>query len=144
MVWAFLIYYISSMSYEEKLSALSQLIAFAKANEGINTAEYNFLQAIAKQIGIGKTAFDNLLKKPFPYINIKHESQRIVQFHRLLLLMNVDQNISTQELKNIHQLGLKMGLNILAIEKTLEVMQLYENNNIPPDVLLQIFKTYYN
>lgn len=132
------------MSYEEKLSIISQLIAFARASEGINKAEYTFLQAIAQQIGVGKVAFDNLLKKPFPHINIKQESQRIVQFHRLVLLMNVDHNISPEELKNIHQLGLKMGLNILAIEKTLEVMQLYENNNIPSEVLLQIFKTYYN
>ncbi len=58
--------------------------------------------------------------------------------------MNIDQEIEIVELENIHQLGLKMGLNIQAIDKTLEVMSQYKNNNIPPQVLMDIFKTYYN
>lgn len=132
------------MSHEEKLSALSQLIAFARTNNEITTIEYNFLVAIANQIGITKNTFDKLLNTPYPFINIKHESQRIVQFHRLLLLMNIDHVIAPEELDRIHQLGLKMGLNIQAIDKTLDIMQQYENNNIPPEVLLSIFKTYYN
>lgn len=132
------------MSYEEKLSALSQLIAFARVTETINEAEYKFLLLIANQIGLDKNTLDKLLETPYPHVNIQTESQRIVQFHRLLLLMTVDQHISPKELSKIHQLGLKMGLNILAIDKTLEVMKQYKNNNIPPDVLLNIFKTYYN
>lgn len=132
------------MSDEEKLSAMSQLIAFARAGNTINDVEYNFLLAIANQIGLDATILRKLLETPHPFVNIKHESQRIVQFHRLLLLMNVDHKIVPEELEKIHQLGLKMGLNILAIDKTLEVMKRYDNNNIPPDVLLDIFKTYYN
>ena len=132
------------MSHEEKLSAMSQLIAFAKTGNDIHTTEYNFLLVIANQIGIDKDVFNKLLETPFPFVNIKHESQRIVQFHRLLLLMNVDHKIVPEELEKIHQLGLKMGLNIIAIDKTLEVMKRYDNNNIPADVLLDIFKTYYN
>jgi hypothetical protein len=132
------------MSNEEKLSALSQLIALARTGDDISTIEYNFLLVIANQIGVNEITLNNLLKTPYPFVNIKHESQRIVQFHRLLLLMNVDHKIATKELNKIHQLGLKMGLDILAIDKTLEVMKRYDNNNIPPDVLLDIFKTYYN
>lgn len=132
------------MSHEEQLSALSQLIAFARANSDINTSEYNFLLTIANQIGVDENTFNKLLNTPHPFVNIKHESQRIVQFHRLLLLMNIDQKITSEELEQIHQLGINMGLNILAIDKTLEVMKLYDNNNIPPEVLLDIFKTYYN
>lgn len=132
------------MSSEEKLSALSQLIAFAKADNSIKHVEYEFLLAIANQIGVSKEDFDTLLDNPAPHVNLQHESQRIVQFHRLLLLMNVDRVIEAKELEKIHQLGLKMGLNIQAIDKTLEVMLQYENNNIPPEVLLGIFKTYYN
>ena len=132
------------MSSEEKLSALSQLIAFARTGKAIKDVEYNFLVIIANQIGVTKEAFDKLILNPIPHINLQSESQRIVQFHRLLLLMNVDKEIEPVELEKIHQLGLKMGLNIQAIDKTLEIMQQYENNNIPPEVLLNIFKTYYN
>ena len=132
------------MSTEEKLSALSQLIAFARTEKGIKDVEYDFLVIIANQIGVTKEAFDELLQNPVPHINLKTESERIVQFHRLLLLMNVDREIESSELKKIHQLGLKMGLNIQAVDKTLEMMHQYKNNNIPPEILLRIFKTYYN
>jgi len=132
------------MSTEEKLSALSQLIAFARTGKAIKNIEYDFLVLIANQIGVSKTEFDQLLNKPVPHVNLQSESERIVQFHRLLLLMNVDKQIENSELEKIHQLGLKMGLNIQAIDKTLEIMHQYKNNNIPPEVLLNIFKTYYN
>ncbi len=132
------------MSTEEKLSALSQLIAFARTGKAIKDIEYDFLVTIANQIGVTKEVFDELLLNPVPHINLQSESERIVQFHRLLLLMNVDREIEFTELEKIHQLGLKMGLNIQAIDKTLEIMQKYKNNNIPPEILLSIFKTYYN
>tara|TARA_B110001450_G_scaffold141514_1_gene132518 strand:+ start:844 stop:1242 length:399 start_codon:yes stop_codon:yes gene_type:complete len=132
------------MSTEEKLSALSQLIAFARTGTVIKNVEYDFLILIANQIGVDKNTFDKLLKHPVPHLNLKSESERIVQFHRLLLLMNVDKVIETKELENIHLLGIKMGLNLQAIEQTLKVMHQYENNNIPPKILLNIFKTYYN
>jgi len=132
------------MSTEEKLSALSQLISFARTGKEIKDVEYDFLVLIANQIGVAKKEFDSLLLNPVPHIILKSESERIVQFHRLLLLMNVDKEIEFIELENIHQLGLKMGLNIQAIDKTLKIMKGYKNNNIPSDVLLNIFKTYYN
>jgi len=132
------------MSSEEKLSALSQLIAFARSGKELKDVEYDFLVIIANQIGVNKIDFDHLLQNPVPHINLQSESERIVQFHRLILLMNVDREIEPKELEKIHQLGLKMGLNIQAIDKTLETMHAYPNNNIPPEVLLNIFKTYYN
>ncbi len=132
------------MSKEEKRSILSQLIHLAKIDEHLKQSEYNFMLAIANQIGLSKDELDELFKNPAPIINLHPESQRIVQFHRLILLMNVDQNISDLEIEHIHKIGLKMGLNIQAINKTLDTMHSYENNIIPPDVLLKIFKTYHN
>jgi hypothetical protein len=132
------------MSTEEKLSALSQLIAFARSGKVIKDVEYDFLVLVADQIGVDKNTFDRLLKNPVPHLNLKTESERIVQFHRLVLLMNVDREIEPSELQKIHQLGIKMGLNLQAIDKTLAIMHQYENNSIPANVLLNIFKTYYN
>ena len=134
------------MSIEEKLSVLSQMIAFAQADtdRSIKDEEYDFLLAVASQIGVSKKEFDHLFDHPAPYVQLQPESQRIVQFHRLLLLMNVDQAIEEKEIEMLHVLGLKMGLNAQAIDKTLEVMHSYEDKLIPAKVLLDIFKTYYN
>lgn len=132
------------MSTEEKLSVLSDLIYFAKSDGKIKNIEYDFLLGIAIQIGVNKETFDNLFEHPAPRVQLQSESERIVQFHRLILLMNVDQEVKDEELEKIHQLGLKMGLNIQAVDKTLEIMHQYDNKMMPPKVLLDIFKTYYN
>ena len=100
--------------------------------------------AVANQIDISKDEFDRLFQDPAPHKPISPESERIVQFHRLVLLMNIDQEIRKEELIRLHEFGLRMGLNPNAIDKVLQVMGDYENNVVPPDVLLGIFKTYYN
>lgn len=131
-------------SKEEKLSLLTEMINFALSDNTINDIEYNFLLGVAEQIGVEKTEFDTLFENPAPHRPIKSEGDRIVQFHRLVLLMNVDQEIREEELIKLHEFGLKMGLHPSAITKVLEVMHKYENNIVPPQVLLDIFKTYYN
>ncbi|NQY06791.1 MAG: TerB family tellurite resistance protein [Flavobacteriaceae bacterium] len=129
---------------EEKLSILTEMIAFAKSDNKVSEVEYSFLLAVANQIGVDKSEFDALFHHPAPLKPIANESERIVQFHRLVLLMNIDQNVHEEERIRLHQFGLRMGLNPLAMDKVLEIMTEYENNLIPPDVLLGIFKTYYN
>lgn len=131
-------------SKAEKLSLLTEMIAFAKSDTKVNEVEYNFLLAVASQIEVSKADFDRLFQNPAPHKPIASESERIVQFHRLVLLMNIDQDIRDEELVRLHEFGLRMGLNPNAIDKVLQVMGDYENNVVPPDVLLSIFKTYYN
>jgi hypothetical protein len=80
----------------EKLSLLSEMIAFAKADDPIKSLEYKFLFSIAKQLDISKEDFDYLCQYPVTYVNLKSHSERIVQFHRLVLLMNHDKDISSK------------------------------------------------
>ncbi|MFT5848996.1 TerB family tellurite resistance protein, partial [Psychroserpens sp.] len=90
----------------EKLSLLSEMIAFAKADDPIKSLEYKFLFSIAKQLDISKEDFDYLCQYPVTYVNLKSHSERIVQFHRLVLLMNHDKDIASKELVKLHNFGL--------------------------------------
>ena len=128
----------------EKLSLLSEMIAFARVNNSLKEIEYNFLLGVAKQLGISQTDFDYLLTNPVSYVSLKSYSERIVQFHRLVLLMNIDTEVSTIELNKLHNFGLRMGLNFDAINKVLELMESFPNKVIPPDFLIDIFKVQYN
>ena len=78
-------------TYKEKLSILSEMIAFAKADQDLKDTEYNFLFGVAVSLGIEKEIFDSLLKKQIKVVIPKTQADRILQFHRLVLLMNVDQ-----------------------------------------------------
>ncbi|MGK0253930.1 MAG: hypothetical protein ACI9OE_001412 [Mariniflexile sp.] len=130
----------------EKLSLLSEMIAFAKHEKDIIKIEYNFLLGVAKQLEISREDFDYLIENPINYIHLKSHSERIVQFHRLVLLMNIEGE-SENNHKNVIKLynfGLRMGLSHESITKVLYLMESFPNKIVPPDVLIDIFKTQYN
>jgi hypothetical protein len=128
----------------EKLSLLSEMIAFARIDNTLKEIEYNFLLGVAKQLEITKEDFEYLLEHPVTHVNLKSHSERIVQFHRLVLLMNLGQNIKDRELIKLHNFGLRMGLSHESINKVLDLMESFPNKIIPPDFLIDIFKIQYN
>lgn len=132
----------------EKLSLLSEMIAFAKYDKDIKEIEYNFLLGVAKQLDITREDFEYLIEHPVSYTHLKSHSERIVQFHRLVLLMNIEQehgngNASSGAIK-LYNFGLRMGLSHESITKVLYLMESFPNKIVPPDVLIDIFKTQYN
>ncbi|WP_166965532.1 TerB family tellurite resistance protein [Yeosuana marina] len=131
----------------EKLSLLSEMIAFAKYDKDIKNIEYNFLLGVAKQLGISREDFDYLIDNPINYIHLKSHSERIVQFHRLVLLMNIENNggdNNSSGVIKLYNFGLRMGLSHESITKVLYLMESFPNKIVPPDVLIDIFKTQYN
>ena len=131
-------------THKEKLSILSEMIAFAKVDNKVKPEEYGFLQSVAEQLGIGQEAFEALFHEEAEHVIPNSEADRILQFHRLVLLMNVDKEQDLSEINQIHNIGLRMGLPPSAIEQVLSIMHQYPNKIVPPQVLLDIFRAYYN
>jgi uncharacterized tellurite resistance protein B-like protein len=131
-------------SYQEKLSILADLISFAQSDDKIHDSEYQFLQTVAGQLGVHEADFEDLFSKTTQKFVPKNEADRILQFHRLILLMNVDQEQKLSEMAEIRTMGLMMGLPPTAIDQVLVVMHQYPHKIVPPEVLIDIFKTYYN
>ncbi|MEW4924981.1 TerB family tellurite resistance protein [Algibacter sp. 2305UL17-15] len=132
----------------EKLSLLSEMIAFAQYEKNIKDIEYNFLLGVAKQLDISREDFDYLINHPVHYTHLKSHSERIVQFHRLVLLMNIEQehgkSKNSSGVIKLYNFGLRMGLSHESISKVLYLMESFPNKIVPPDVLIDIFKTQYN
>ncbi|WP_290701968.1 TerB family tellurite resistance protein [Lacinutrix sp.] len=128
----------------EKLSLLSEMIAFAKTDKDLKRIEYDFLLSIAKQLDVSREDFDYLIEYPVNYVNLKSHSERIVQFHRLVLLMHIDQDRTRAEIAKIHNYGLRMGLNHDSINRVLYLMEGFPNMMVPAEVLIDIFKVQYN
>lgn len=128
----------------EKLSLLSEMIAFARIDNSLKEIEYNFLLGVAKQLEITREDFEYLLDNPVTHVHLKSHSERIVQFHRLVLLMNVSSEMTVRELVKLHNFGLRMGLSHESINRVLELMESFPNKIIPPDFLIDIFKIQYN
>lgn len=131
-------------SRDVKLSILSEMISIATVDKKLKEREYDFLVAVAKQLQISKVELDLLFDNPAPYKPQQAEAQRIIQFYRLVLMMNIDEEQHPKEMQMVRECGLKLGLNPMAMEKVFQVMNQYENKIVPTEVLLDIFKTQYN
>lgn len=131
-------------TYKEKLGLLSELIALAKADHVVSPAEYGFLLSISRDLGISKERFHELFDAPVSKQSHGNHGERIVQFHRLVLLMNVDQEQDKREVEKLYNLGLHMGIPPGAIQQVLMIMHQYPDKVVPPEVLLKIFKAHNN
>lgn len=132
------------MDKDTKYSLLSDMIMLAKTENGITEIELQFLITVANQLGVSETELKEIANASPKKVVIQPEAQRILHFHRLVLLMNVDQDTDDSELLIVRNFGLSMGLSQEAINKVLNIMYNYENKVVPPDVLISIFKTQHN
>jgi len=129
---------------QEKHQILSDMIALAKADSILHEREYEFILAVAERLGVAKNTVDELVESPVETPAFKTELQRITQFHRLLLLMNVDQETHIVEMDALRNYGLKLGIRPEAIEQILNEMETHENKMMPTERLVEIFKRFYN
>ncbi len=129
---------------KEKLSLLTELIKLARCDNNVREQEYDFLLTIAKSLDVGISDFEQLFEKYIKFTPPLTEFERILQFHRLVLLMNIDTETSDSELDFLRDIGIRIGLNPEATEKVLTKMNDYPNKVIPPEKLIAIFKEQYN
>jgi uncharacterized tellurite resistance protein B-like protein len=129
---------------EEKLSLLKQLYSLASTDHKVKEEEYEFLLKISQMLGISQTDFELLLKQDVAFIPPKPETNRILQFQRLILLANVDTKVNEVELSFLRRAGIKLGLHPDAVETVFREMKQREFGVIPPEVLIKIFQVYHN
>lgn len=129
---------------KEKLSLLTELIKLAQCDHKVREQEYRFLLTIANSLQVSREDFDALFEEHIEFTPPESEFERILQFHRLVLLMNVDQESSDSELEFLRDIGIRLGLNPNATNRVLATMNDYPNKVIPPDKLIEIFKENYN
>jgi len=128
----------------ENLQIISDMLLMAKADNKLHEREYNFILVVAKRMGVSKMEVDALIKNPQDKMVYKTEMQRLTQFHRLLLVMNVDEETHFVEIDALRNYGLKLGIRPEAIEQILSEMDDYEHKMIPSQRLMEIFKRFYN
>jgi hypothetical protein len=128
----------------KKISLLSEMIAFAVVDGELHDKEYDFLLLISKELQIEKAAFLDLFRKRDAFIPIQDEFQRIIHFYRLALIMFCDGVIHNSENKAIHQIGISMGLNPVAMNRVIDLMKTSPNKLIAAEKIIGAFEEQYN
>ena len=131
-------------TYEEKLSLLTEMIAFAKIDGQIHDRELRFLSVVAQQLRVEPEVFETLFNQPAEKVIMKSEHQRILQFYRLALLMQADGVLHDNEQVAIREMGINMGLSPFAMKSVLVETQRSPTGMIDPDMLLALFRAQQN
>ncbi|WP_339835231.1 excinuclease ABC subunit B [uncultured Flavobacterium sp.] len=126
-------------TYQEKISLLQEMIAFALIDGQLHDREYDFIEMIAQELEIDKVTMLKLYNKKEQKLIIKDEISRICQFYRLALLMHVDGVLHESETKKINEIGINMGLNPYAMKRVLHLMKKSPTRMIDGDVLIAAF-----
>ncbi len=126
-------------SYEEKISLLSEMIAFAIIDGQLHDREYDFLKMVSEELQIDKETFLGLFDKRNDFQVIKDEFHRILHFYRLALLMHCDGILHDREKVAIHEIGINMGLNPNAMKRVLYLMEKSPNQMVDAEILLGAF-----
>ena len=131
-------------TYQEKISLLQEMIAFALVDGELHDREYDFLELVSQELNIDKATFLKLFSERSQTIVIKDEFNRICQFYRLALLMHSDGVLHEREQMKINELGINMGLNPYATKRVLQLMKSSPNQMVSPEVLLALFSEQHN
>lgn len=129
---------------KENISQLSDLIGLMLSDGKVKEKEYDFLIRIANEMGISQLEVDMMMEKNIEFKPPTSEFERITQFYRLVLLMNVDKEISLKELNYVKDLAIRMGLRPGSTDKILEIMDKYPEKKVPADVLITVFQANHN
>ena len=129
---------------KEKASLIQQLISLAKSDDHMQDAEFQFIMSLAHQMGLSREELKQIFENHIEFKPPKLEFERIIQFQRLILLMNVDLKIEKAELDYIKNLGIRMGLHPSATNQVLKIMYDYPNKIVPPEKLIEIFRIHQN
>jgi uncharacterized tellurite resistance protein B-like protein len=131
-------------SREEKISLLSEMIAFAVIDGQLHDREYDFLLMVSQELEIDKTTFLDLFEQRNEFSVIKDEFHRILHFYRLALLMYCDGVLHAREKKAINEIGINMGLNPYAMKRVLKLMEESPNQMVDAEILLGAFQEQLN
>ncbi len=131
-------------SNEEKMSLLSEMIAFAVIDGELHDREYDFLLMVSQELQVDKETFLKLFERRNEIKVIKDEFHRILHFYRLALLMHCDGVLHEHERIAINEIGINMGLNPNAMKRVLHLMEQSPDQMVEGDVLLGAFQEQLN
>jgi len=129
---------------DKKLSVLKELIKLARVDSEVREMEYRLMLSMAELLGVEKEHFDMLFDEYIEFTPPASEFDRILQFHRLVLVANVDLKVNSKEINQLKQCGIQLGLRPEAVDRVIQEMDKHENGMIPTQTMLQIFQTYHN
>ena len=131
-------------THQQKLSHLKALYHLALADNELSKVEAIYIMNVAERLGVDTVELVDFDGSE-PALDLPDRQYKLYAvFHRLAVVIMIDNAASEQERNYCFNLGIKMGLHPNAV---VEVIQYVINKgpmNAAPDEILGIFRKYLN
>jgi DnaJ-domain-containing protein 1 len=128
-------------THQQKISHLKALYHLACADNVYSRAEAIFIRNVANRLGVDEKELENFDGSE-PELELPDREYKIYAlFHRLAIIIMIDNEVREQEKQYCFNLGIKMGLHPNAIT---EVLTLVEDGDVgtAPHEVMDIFRKY--
>ena len=130
------------MKLEEKISLIKQLFDMSKADHNVDQTEVNFLYELAVSLELPLEILEDIfdekpiyLKKQIPTSSL----ERITQIYRLALMLNVDKQVTFNEVNLLRNLALELKLLPDSVNVMLSEILKSQTGTLRAEKLFQIF-----
>ena len=129
-------------SHEQKISHLRALYHLACADKVLTDVEGEYIKNVAERLGIPLEELSKL--DPYePTLELPNrEHKNYILFHRLALIVMIDDTLSERERQYCFNLGIKMGLHPNAVGEIIDYIASQGTIDSKSSEVMAIFKRY--
>ena len=129
-------------SHQQKISHLRALYHLACADKVLTDVEGEYIKNVAERLGIPLEELSKL--DPYePTLELPNrEYKNYILFHRLALIVMIDDTLSERERQYCFNLGIKMGLHPNAVGEIIDYIASQGTIDSKSSEVMAIFKKY--
>ena len=135
-----------NFSKNEKKTLVSMLIKLSEADGQYHNNEIALIKDTGKKMGLSQDEILAVKKNPndFKFVLPDNMKERMQMFYYLLFMIRVDGRITLTEKEMIRKIGFFLCLNTDLMNEMLDVLEKYENQRIPDNLMAEKVKKYLN
>ena len=135
---------ITLYTYAQKVNHLKVLYYMATHDGEINLKEFAFMKRVAKKLEIDISVLKNINKQPLEFVMPDCEYKVYALFHRVVLMMMINNRVLEKDINFCISLGVRMGLHPQATKETIRIIMHQGVRKTSAVEIINIFKKFSN
>jgi len=132
-------------NHQQKVSHLKALYHLAAADDVLSKVEGIYIKNVAERLGVSLEELINFDPKIEPTLELPDREYKVYAlFHRLAIIIMIDNAIDEREKHYCFTMGIKMGLHPNAVGEIIDYVIAKGSMNATPAEVMGIFRKYLN
>jgi hypothetical protein len=132
-------------THQQKISHLKALYHLATADNVLSKVEGIYIKNVAERLGVDIDELKNFDPRIEPTLELPDREYKVYAlFHRLAIIIMIDNLIDEREKRFCFSMGIKMGLHPNAVGEIIDHVIMNGSMNTTPAEVMGIFRKYLN